>query len=77
MVNKMKDFKEWLQSRSTKIARKCLRVMDKNTAVIWESNYDIFIDPINSSTIIPNYLFNQFQIYKSKTKKILGNISQV
>ena len=61
------DFIEWLEHRKTKIAQKTLKALDRDIALVVETNGDLYLEPIGSfPNTVPNYVYDQFIIYKKE-----------
>ena len=58
-----KEFEEWLKKRNTKIAKRCLKALDREIVLISEYNGFIEVDKVSSWDYIPNYLYKQIKLF--------------
>ncbi|MHA1329457.1 MAG: hypothetical protein ACTSR2_00130 [Candidatus Hodarchaeales archaeon] len=55
------EFEEWLQSKNTKIADRCLEKLNEDILDLWEDEDTRYVEisEVSSHKPIPNYLFHQ------------------
>lgn len=69
LINVMKEFKEWLRSRNTKVANKTLKVLDKDCLSIHLSKDGYLYFEINGAIHgedVPDYVIQQLELFAKK-----------